>query len=162
MGFVEINLTSLIQLINFCVLLVLLYKLLYKPLMNVVDKRREKVQFELAQAERERQEALALKKEAENILVEARKQAEQIVENARQKAEQMINQAKSQAKEEAERIIGAAKVQIEKEKQQVLEEIERRATEIAVVLAMKILQNVLDEKAKREYLINILQRENLK
>ncbi len=160
MGFVEFNLTSVVQLLNFLILLLVLYKFLYKPFLNVVDKRREKIEFELGQAERERQEALEMKKEAEQILQQARKQSDEIVENARQRAEQILNQAKSQAREEAERIIGSARAQIEREKQQAIEEIEKRATELAVVLAMKILQNVLDEKAKREYLMNILGRES--
>lgn len=158
MGFVELNLTGIVQLLNFFILLFALYKLLYKPFTQIMDKRREKVEAELAQAEKERKEAQEMRKEAEQILANARQTAEKIVSDAKQTSDELINQAKNQAREEADRIMNSARAEIEREKQRALDEVEKRAGEIAVALAMKILQGVLDEKAKREYLVNVLKK----
>ncbi|HOJ89074.1 MAG TPA: F0F1 ATP synthase subunit B [Pseudothermotoga sp.] len=158
MGFVELNLTGIVQLLNFFILLFALYKLLYKPFTQIMDKRREKVESELAQAEKERKAAQEMKKEAEQILTNARQVAEKIVSDAKQRSDELIAQAKNQAREEADRIMNSARAEIEREKQQALDDVEKKAGEIAVTLAMKILQGVLDEKAKREYLVNILKK----
>ncbi|MFN3282865.1 MAG: DUF5915 domain-containing protein, partial [Pseudothermotoga sp.] len=99
-----------------------------------------------------------MRKEAEEILANARQIAEKIVSDAKQKSDELITQAKNQAREEADRIMNSARAQIEREKQAALDEVEKRAGEIAVALAMKILQGVLDEKAKKEYLINVLEK----
>jgi len=158
MGFVELNLTGIVQLLNFFILLFALYKLLYKPFTQIMDKRREKVESELAQAEKERKAAQEMKKEAEQILTNARQVAEKIVSDAKQRSDELIAQAKNQAREEADRIMNSARAEIEREKQQALDDVEKKAGEIAVTLAVKILQGVLDEKAKREYLVNILKK----
>ncbi|MEJ5229480.1 MAG: F0F1 ATP synthase subunit B [Pseudothermotoga sp.] len=162
MGFVELNLTGIIQLLNFLILLFALYKLLYKPFTQIMDKRREKIEADLAQAERERKEALEMKKEAEQILVDARQVAEKIVSDAKQKSDELVNQARNQAREEAERIITSARAEIEMEKRQAMDEVEKKAGELAIALSMKILQGILDEKAKKEYLMNVLKKEQTK
>lgn len=162
MGFVELNLTGIIQLLNFLILLFVLYKFLYKPFLQIADKRREKIQSDLASAEKELKEAQEMKKQAHDTLESAKKSADGIISEARQKSEEIINQAKVKAREEAEKVLNSARNEIEREKKQALQEIEKRAGEIAVTLALKILQGVLDEKAKREYLINILNKEKEK
>ncbi len=162
MGFVELNLTGIIQLLNFLILLFALYKLLYKPFTQIMDKRREKIEADLAQAERERKEALEMKKEAEQILADARQLAEKILSDAKQRSDELINQARNQAREEADRTIASARAEIEREKQQAMDEVEKRAGELAIALSMKILQGILDEKAKKEYLINVLKKEQAK
>ncbi|ODN29765.1 F0F1 ATP synthase subunit B [Fervidobacterium thailandense] len=156
MDLFEINLTAVIQLMSFLFLLWMLKKLLYNPFFSMIEKRRQKIEGELAEAEKIRKEAEKMRKEAEKILAEATQRAQGIISKAEAEAEQIVETAKQKARIEAEKIKQEALMDIERQKQEVLQQIQNVATELAVNLAMKILKGTLDEKAKREYLIKFL------
>jgi len=162
MGLVELNLTGLIQLLNFLVLLFALYKLLYKPFMKTLDQRREKVHSEILEAEKLRKDAEDLKREAEEQLKQSQQRASEILNEALKRKEEIITQAVEESKVKAERIINNAKAQVDREMKQALEEVEKHAGELAVVLTTKLLKGILDEKAKQEYLKRYLERETAK
>jgi len=71
----------------------------------------------------------------------------------------IISEAREKAKVEAQRIIESGKRQVEMEMVRAMEDMRRRAGELAVTLAMKILSGILDEKARKEYLMKMLERE---
>ena len=156
---INFNWTSVVQLLMFLLLMYILYKLLYKPFFNITEERKRKVEEDLKEAERARKEALALREEMEHELAEARKVADEIVNKAKNEAENIINEAKVKAKDEAERIIESAKREVAIEKEKMVEEIKQKAGELAVALSLKILSGVLDEKAKKEYLMKMIERE---
>jgi len=60
------------------------------------------------------------------------------------------------AEKEAERVLANAKIEIERQTQEALSQVQTVATELAISLVIKVLKGTLDEKAKREYLINVL------
>ncbi|RKX41947.1 MAG: ATP synthase F0 subunit B [Thermotogae bacterium] len=162
MGLVELNLTGLIQLLNFLVLLFVLYKLLYKPFMQILDQRREKIHSEILEVEKLRKDAEDLKKEAKEQLKQSQQRASEIIDEALRRKEEIIAQAVEKSKVEAERIINNAKAQVDREMKQALEEVEKHAGELAIVLATKLLKGILDEKAKKEYLKRYLEKETAK
>jgi len=159
MGLLEFNWTSVIMLMTFGLLVYFLNKFLYEPFLEMMDKRKEKIEGEIKNAENLRKEAEELKKKAEKELEEASKRAQSIVERAEKEAEMIISEAREKAKVEAQRIIESGKRQVEMEMVRAMEDLRRRAGELAVTLAMKILSGILDEKAKKEYLIKMLERE---
>lgn len=156
MDFFQINLTAVVQLLSFIFLLWVLNKLLYKPFLSMMDKRKEKVEGDLLEAENTRKRAEDLQKEAENVLKEARAKADQILAAANVQAEKVIEEAKGRAEKEAERVLANAKIEIERQTQEALAQVQTVATELAINLVIKVLKGTLDEKAKREYLINVL------
>ncbi len=156
MDFFQINLTAVVQLLSFLFLLWTLNKLLYKPFLSMMDKRKEKVEGDLLEAENARKRAEELQKEAENVLKEARTKSDQVLSAANIQAEKVIEEAKEKAEKEAERILANAQIEIERQKQEALSQVQTVATELAISLVMKVLKGTLDEKAKREYLINVL------
>lgn len=156
MDLFEINLTAVVQLLNFLFLLWALNKLLYKPFFSMMDKRREKVEGELAEAEKLRRQADEMRIQAEKELKDVRQKAEQIISNAEREAERIVEEAKLKAQQEAEKIISNAQAEIERQKQEVLAQVQGMATELAVSLALKVLKDAVDEKAKREYLMKII------
>jgi len=156
MDFFQINLTAVVQLLNFLFLLWVLNKLLYKPFLSMMDKRKEKVEGDLLEAENARKRAEELQKEAENSLKEARARADQILSAANVQAEKVVEEAKERAEKEAERVLANAKIEIERQTQEALSQVQTVATELAISLVIKVLKGTLDEKAKREYLINVL------
>ncbi len=156
MDLFEINLTAVVQLLGFLFLLWMLNKLLYKPFFSIMDKRREKIESDLAEAEQLRKSADAMKKQAEEELKAARQRAEQVIAAAEREAEKIIEDAKQRAQKEAEKIIINAQSEIERQRQETISQVQSIATEIAISLAMKVLKDVVDEKAKREYLMKII------
>lgn len=156
MDFFEINLTALVQLIHFGILLWILNKLLYKPFFSMMEKRREKIEGDLAEAEKMREYAHELKKAAEEELKQSRIRADQIISSAHAEADRIIQEAKSKAQKEAEKILENAKLEIEKERQEALKQVQTVATELAISLAMKVLKGTLDEQVKREYLTKVI------
>lgn len=156
MDFFQINLTAVVQLLSFLFLLWVLNKLLYKPFLSMMDKRKEKVEGDLLEAENARKRAEELQKEAENSLKEARARADQVLSAANVQAEKVVEEAKERAEKEAERVLANAKIEIERQTQEALSQVQTVATELAISLVIKVLKGTLDEKAKREYLINVL------
>jgi F-type H+-transporting ATPase subunit b len=156
MDLFEINLTAVVQLLSFLFLLWMLNKLLYKPFFSIMDKRREKVEKDLSEAEQLRKQAEEMKKLAEEELKNARQRAEQIIAVAERDAEKLIEDAKARAQKEAEKIISNAQAEVERQKQEVISQVQGMATELAISLAMKVLKGVVDEKAKKEYLMKII------
>lgn len=156
MDFFEINLTALVQLIHFVFLLWILNKLLYKPFFSMMEKRKEKIEGDLAEAEKVREHANELKKLAEEELKQARIRADQIISSANAEADKILQEAKAKAQREAEKILENAKLEIEKERQDALAQVQTIASELAVNLALKVLKGTLDEKARREYLAKVI------
>jgi F-type H+-transporting ATPase subunit b len=156
MDMFEINLTSVVQLMNFLLLLYFLKKFLYDKYFEVMDARKEKIEGEIAKAEQLRKEAEELKNEATEELRKIRSEADSIIKKAKDEAENIISDAKKKAEDEASKIIAAAKDEIERQRAEMIKEVEQRVGEIAVALAMKVLKGTLDEKAKREYLVKVL------
>lgn len=156
MDMFEINLTSVIQLMSFLLLMYILKKFLYDKYFETMDARREKIQGEIEKAEKLRKEAEELKEQRIKELKQIRSEADVIIKKAKDEAENIINSAKKRAEDEAAKIIASARDEIERERSEMLKEVEQKVGEIAVVLAMKILKGTLDEKAKREYLMKVL------
>ncbi len=156
MDFFEINLTAVVQLLGFLFLLWILNKLLYKPFLGMMEKRKEKIEGEILEAEKLRKQAEEIKKNAEEELKNARIRAEQIIASANSESEKIIEEAKQKAQKEAEKILRNAYLEIEKQKQEALAQVQTIATELAINLAMKVLKGTLDEKAKREYLAKVI------
>ncbi len=156
---INFNWTSVVMLLMLLILMYILYKMLYKPFLQIADERKKKIEEDMSSAERARKEAEELRKQVSEELKEARKTAEEIVSKARKEAEEIVSRARDEAKEEASRIIESAKKQAEMEKEKIFEEVKAKAGELAVALSIKILSGVLDEKAKREYLIKMIDKE---
>lgn len=142
----EINIWQvLFQAINFGVVFLLLNKLLYKPVMKLLDDRAKKINESMALAEKNTkivEEADKLKK-AE--LAKARKEAMAIIRtaeaDAKKSADQLIEKAKVKAKEEAARILSNADSELATQKKAM----EAQVVELAVALAQKSLMQAVSQ-----------------
>lgn len=148
---IELNLTSVIQLLNFLLLMWILKKLLYDRFFEIVKKRREEVNSKFSSAEKLRKEAEEYKEKYEEELQKTREQANEMITNAEKRSEQIIEQAKEKAKEESARIKHAAQEDINNQKKKALQEIQSSAVEMAVNLVARFLGREMDENLKRKY-----------
>ena len=139
---------TIVLALSMLVLFTLLSYILFNPVRDMLEKRRQRVAEEQETAKRERQEAVAYKEEYEQKLKEIKKEAEEILSEARKKA--MKNEAKivAEAKEEAARIMERANAEIELEKKHALDDMKQEMIAIATMMAQKVVAASIDTKVQ--------------
>ena len=125
-------------------LFTILSYLLFNPVRELLEKRKQRVLNDQETAKKEKQEAIAYKEEYDRKLKEVDKEAQEILSSARKKA--MQNEAKivAEAKEEAARIIERGNAEIELEKKRALDEMKQEMITIASMMAGKVVSASLD------------------
>ena len=136
--------------ITFLVLLGLLAKFAWKPLLEALESRQERIRKSLEDADRARQELERLQQESTKIMQQARIEAEAIVTQTRSDAERLREELKQKAKEEADNILRNAQQQIQLQTRQAVQQIRHEVADIAVLLASKLLdRNIAKEDNAR-------------
>ena len=111
--------------IIFTLLLIVLKKFAWKPILNSVDERNKSIEDALKAADKAKQEMASLNADNEKILQEAKKERDLLLKEAREIKSSIINEAKEQANTEADKIITSAKEQIFNEKMKALTELKK-------------------------------------
>ena len=140
----SINATLIAQILNFLILLAILAKFAYKPLLNVMEERRNRIANDLDSAEKTRLEAESLKAEYTKQLADARQQATDIVEKANKIAQNLHDEMAEQARVEKEEMMASAKERIEQEKQQAMLDIRSEVIALSTMIAGKIVDQKLN------------------
>lgn len=142
------------QILIFVLLVWLLNKFAWKPILNAVNSREDGIRKALEEADKARQEMEELTASNEKILKEARLEREQMLKEAREIKDSMINEAKDEAKTEGNKIIAQAKATIENEKQAAITELKNQVAELSIGIAEKVIKQELSSKDKQIALIN--------
>ena len=132
------------------VLVALLSFLLFNPVRDLLEKRRQRVADEQEGAKREHLEAIAYKEEYEKKLKEVDKEVQVILSDARKKALKNENQIIAEAKEEAGRIIARAQKEAELEKKRALDDMKQEMIAIASMMAGKVVAANIDTAIQAE------------
>ncbi len=140
----SINATLIAQILNFLILLAILAKFAYKPLLKVMEERRNRIANDLDSAEKTRLEAESLKAEYTQQLADARQQATEIVEKANKIAQNLHDEMVEQARVEKEEMMASAKERIEQEKQQAMLDIRSEVIALSTMIAGKIVDQKLN------------------
>jgi len=136
--------------VTFLVLLALLAKFAWRPLLQALESRQERIRKSLEDAERARQELERLQQESAKIMRQARIEAESIVTQTRADAERLREELKQKAKDEADNILRNAQQQIQLQTRQAIQQIRHEVADIAVLLASKLLErNIAKEDNAR-------------
>jgi len=134
----------------FLVLLALLAKFAWRPLLEALEKRQESIRRSLDDAAKAKQELERLQVESQRILAEARAEAEAIVARTREDANRLRDEMRQKAQQEAANIVKNAQKQIELETAGALQQIRHEAVDLSVAIASKLLQrNVSKEDNER-------------
>ena len=129
--------------LTFLVLLLLLAKFAWRPLLQALDKRQEAIRKSLDDAQLAKQELERLQQQSAQIIKEARVEAEAIVSQSRTDAERLREEMKRKAKAEAETIVRNAERQIQLETGRALQQIRHEAADLSVMIASKLIQRHL-------------------
>ena len=136
----------------FCLLLFLLAKFAWKPILNAVNARGQKIHEALELADKTRAEMLMLQAENEKILKEARAERDAIMNDAKQTAVEMVESAKDKAKVEANKIVESAKATIASEKDAAIRDLKNQLAGFSLDIAEKIVRTELSTDAKQKEL----------
>lgn len=141
------------QIVAFLILLIVLKKYAWKPVLNAIKAREERIKGALASAEEAKKEMQKLKADNEIIIKEAKDERNKLLQEAREVKVHLIEDAKIQAGEEAKKMIHSAKLKIESEKEAAITEIKELVASLSVEIAEKILKKELDDKKDQQELI---------
>lgn len=144
------------QLITFLLVLFLLSKYAWKPIMKGIKAREESIIEALSAAERAKTEMQRISAENEKLLQEARAEKDQILKKAQETARQLIDEAKENAKKEANRMIEDARRIIESEKNTALSQIKEQIASLSVEVAERILKSQLSDEIRQKAYIDAL------
>ena len=137
----------------FSLLLVVLKKYAWKPILSAVDERNKSIEDALKAADKAKEEMLSLNADNERILMEAKKERDILLKEGREIKDSIIAEAKDKAKVDAEKILTIAKEQINNEKMKAITELKNQVAEISIDIAEKILKSELSDKNKQKELI---------
>ena len=142
----HINLTLVVQMLVFAVLIWFTMKFVWPMILEPMQARERRIAQGLAAAEKGEEELRQARSGAESILREARDRAGAIIDQAQRRANEIVEEAKSAAGQEGQRVLNAAQQQIELEASKAREDLRRQVGEIAVAAASKLLEREIDPR----------------
>ena len=159
---VNINATLIAQILTFLFLVFVLAKFAYKPLLNIMEERKNKIAADLEAADAAKAEAEAVKSEYAAKLADARQEAQAIVEAARKSAQAAHDKIMAETKAEQDQVVAAAKEAIELEKQKALADVRAQVISLSMMAASKIVEQKLgseeDKKMAGEIVDSIINK----
>ncbi|MGE5675704.1 MAG: F0F1 ATP synthase subunit B [Mycobacterium leprae] len=130
--------------INFVIIAVGLYYLLFKPLLGAISKREADIQADIQKAQEDRAEAERLRKDFESQIANAQAAAQDVIRKATQAATATKEQIESDARARATEMLENATKTIEREKQKAVAELREEVANLAVAVAGKVIERNLD------------------
>lgn len=140
------------QLVTFLIVLFLLTKFAWKPIMNALRERETSIENALSAAEKAKLEMQGLKAENEKLLAEARMERDRILKEASDAGNALVESARNKANEEGTRMIAQAREAIENEKRAALAEVKNTAAALSVEIAERILRKELSDPQAQQAL----------
>ncbi|MBI4092885.1 MAG: F0F1 ATP synthase subunit B [Candidatus Kerfeldbacteria bacterium] len=152
----------LFQIINFLILLWVLKRYAYKPILNALESRRRKIAKSLEQAGRIEVESKQLQAEKEGVLKNARMQASAILEDARKGATEFLATSREQAKAEAAAMLVATRQEAERAKDEIVNSARADISDLVVSATAKVIRVKLDPATERRLIEDAVKSANLK
>lgn len=147
---------SIWTIVVFLVLLWVLAKFAWRPILAALDAREERIEEAIAEATRMREEAGRLVEQHRRQLATAREHAQQILAESRQAADKLRREMEERARRESEEIVERARREIAREREQALDALRREAVDLAIAAAARLLRQRLDSAADRQLVLEYL------
>jgi F-type H+-transporting ATPase subunit b len=149
-GLLTINGTLIAQLVIFLLVLLILYRLAWGPLLRILNERRARIAQGVEATQKAMQELEAAEKERQAKLEEARREGQVILDRIAKQAEDLRKELEAKAREQAEALIAKARAEIQQERQQAVQDLRSQVADLAVMAAARIIGESLDAKKHRE------------
>lgn len=135
--------------VTFLLLLLILRKVAWKPILNALDQREAAIKESLEKAEKAKEEAQRILYENQKNLAKAEEESKKIIEQGRLYAEKLKEQMIKDSKEQAKKIIEEASAEIERKKDETFNELKTQVTDLVVQAAEKLIGETLDKNAHK-------------
>ena len=142
------------QTITFLVLLLLLSRFAWKPIMSSLREREETIEGALRSAELARVEMAKLRADNERLLDEARAERDAMMRKAQQTADAIVEEAKNKAATESNRIVESARAAILSERQAAIDDIRRQVATLSVDIAEKVIRRQINGDTQQRQLVD--------
>ncbi len=157
-----INLQLLIaQIINFLLLLGLLYMFAYKPILRMFDERARRIKESMDMTESVKQQAANAEEDARKRIEEAGKEGQEVIARAIKTGEEIKQKAELDAKPEAEALITRARNEIQQERDEAIAELRKEFTDLTISAAEKVIEQELDKEAHRNLIDKVLEESDI-
>ena len=143
----NINITLLAQVLAFLILIWMISRLLWKPMIDALEARRKRIAEGLAAAEQGKQDLEKAKESADAELANSRARAGEIIAQAERRATEIKEEAKLKAREEADNIRRSAESDIARRSQEAREQLRHEVAQLAVLGAAQVLGKEVDAQA---------------
>ena len=151
------------QTIIFILLIFLLKKFAWKPILDAVNEREEGIKNALLSAEKAKEEMASLQSDNEQTLKKARYERDLLLKEAREIKQQIIDEAKNEAKSEAKKIISQAQETIQNEKNAAIVDLKNQVAGLSIDIAEKVLKEKLsDDKTQMKLVKDLVKEVTLK
>lgn len=138
------------QAITFIILLFILKRLAWKPILSALSQRESAIKDSLEKAEKAKEEAQKVLQENQASIAKAEEESKKIIEQSRAYADKLKDQMLKESKEQAQKIIEDASSEIERKKEETFNELKTKVAEIAIQAAEKILSENLNKDSNKK------------
>jgi len=142
------------SLITFGILVFILKKFAWKPILHALKTREETIEYALAAAEKAKAEVEDLNATKVQIMNEAKADRDAMIKEAREIKQNILDEATSKAQEQADKIIASARLQMEREKNEAIQELKKQVAVFSVDIAGKLLEEELETNDKQKAIID--------
>ena len=152
-----INLPTLLaQIVNFVILLGLLYLVAYKPIIRMFDERSRRIKESMEQTEFIKEQAAHAEEEVKKQLEAAGRQGQEIIARAAKTEEGIRRSAQQRAEQEAESFLARARVEVQRERDEAIDELRKEFADLTILAAGKVIDRSLDKQAHRQLIDKVL------
>lgn len=153
-----INLPGLVtHLLSFIILMVVLKIFLYKPIVNMLDQRSQRIRESLEAAERAREESAASQEEVQAQLEAARAEGQQLIASAREVAGRFREEETAKVRQEIEAERSRATANIQRERDTAIEQLRSEFADLAITAAERVVERSLDQQAHQDIIDRVLE-----
>jgi len=149
--------TLLVYVVNFSILLGVLYFFAYKPLLRAMDQRTTRISESLAAADRARDEAASSRSDIEEQLNESRREGQRLLDQAREAAERYREEEMVRARQEADSFVERARTDIQRERDAALDEVRVSFGDLAISAAERVIRRSVDRQVHQELIAQVLE-----
>lgn len=150
------------QLVNFFLLLVLLRLFLYKPILEMLDRRAQRIKEGVEAADQSKEQASAAEQEVAKQLAASREQGQALIAQAQEAGNRIQEEARSQARQEGETILERARTEIQLERDQAIAVLRGEFADLTVSAAEKVIGQSLDRQAHQRLIDEVLAESTFK
>lgn len=154
---IHFDYTVVATVLSFLLLVYLLSKYAWNPLMKMMEQRRTNIESMLANAENERQQAEKIKLEYQEEMRKARQEAQEVITKATKISEERSSEILAAAHQESEKIKKSALLDIERERDKAIADVKTQVADLSVLVAEKIIRQKLDMKGQGQLVDQFIQ-----